>query len=88
MWNMKCMIVRVGTEWSASRPCRFTPGESVTSCPLLSVWIPVSFERFGEEHILPLPGIELRFFGCPACSRLLTQLRYIHQLCNGGYDTH
>lgn len=52
------------------------------------MWIPGSFERFGGERLLPLPGIELRFSGCPACSRLLTQLRYIQQLCNGGDDTH
>lgn len=76
----------LGTEWSASRPCRFTPGKSVPTCPLLSLWIIGSLERFGE-HLLPLPGIELRFFGCPACSGLLTQLRYIQQLCNGGDDT-
>jgi hypothetical protein len=53
----------VGVEWSASRPCRLTPGNH---------WIGWVDPRAGldveKRKFLTLPGLELRPLGRPACS--------------------
>jgi hypothetical protein len=47
-------------EWSASRPCHFTPGESDLSAHWIWGWVGRS-ERCGvEKNLLSLPGIESR----------------------------
>jgi hypothetical protein len=49
-------------EWSASRPGRFTPGESAPSTNWFGGWVgpTAGLDVTGKRKILPLPGIEPR----------------------------
>jgi hypothetical protein len=55
-----------GSEWSASRPCRFTPG---------TLWIgwvdPIAGLDDVNRKFLTLPGLELRPLGRPARNQSL-----------------
>jgi hypothetical protein len=66
-----------GGEWSASRPCRFTPEERVPGTHWIGSWV----DRTGLDDVekikfLTLPGLELRPRGHPARSHSLYRLRY------------
>jgi hypothetical protein len=59
-----------GGEWSASRPCHFTPEETVRGIHWeMRVSVPQSQSgRFGERNFFPLQGIEPQFLDRPAHS--------------------
>jgi hypothetical protein len=55
-----------GSEWSASRPGRFTSGETAPCTYCVGDWVgpragPDIMEK--RKHLLPLPGIEPRLLG-------------------------
>jgi hypothetical protein len=65
-WRYSSIIFDLGTnedEWSASRPCRFIPGESASGIYCTGGWVG---SRAGmdaiqkKKKIFPLPGIEPR----------------------------
>jgi hypothetical protein len=52
----------VGGEWSASRPCRFTPGERVSGTHWIGGWVRPRAGLGGKEKLkfFTLPGLEIR----------------------------
>jgi hypothetical protein len=69
----------VGGEWSASRPCHFTPGEKVPSTHWIGDWVGLRAGLGDMENrkCLNLPRIELRTLGCLAAHiQLLYLLHY------------
>jgi hypothetical protein len=78
-----------GGEWSASRPGRFTSGESAPGTDWIGGWAdpragPNDMEK---RKFLALPGLELRSLGRPVHNQSLYRLRYpgssvIHKLLN------
>jgi hypothetical protein len=67
-----------GDEWSASRPCRFTPGEKAPGTHWIGRWVGL---RVGPDDVekrkfLTLRGLELRLLGRPARSLSLYRLSY------------
>jgi hypothetical protein len=60
-------------EWSASRPCRFTPGERAVGTHWLGGWVGprTSVNVVEKRKFLTLPGLELRPLCSPACSQSL-----------------
>jgi hypothetical protein len=66
-----------GGEWSASRPCRFTPWkEPPVFIGCEAGWVPEPSGRSGEEKILDPPGLELRPLGRPARRQSPYRLHY------------
>jgi hypothetical protein len=61
-----------GAEWSASRPCRFTPGEIASGTYLIGgrIGLRIGLKDVQRRKILPLPGLKLLAVGRPALSRL------------------
>jgi hypothetical protein len=59
-----------GDEWSASRPCRFSPGERTPGTHWIGGWVDprAGMEDVEKRNILTLSGLELRPIGRPACS--------------------
>jgi hypothetical protein len=68
----------VGGDWSASRPCRFIPGERATGTHWIGRWMDprVDLDEAEKRKFLTLPGLELRPLGRPACSQSLYRLSY------------
>jgi hypothetical protein len=66
-------------EWSASRPCRFTPGKQPRSPLYRRLGAPQSWSRhYGKEkNILSLPGME------PASSIVLPVAQSLYRLNQG-----
>jgi hypothetical protein len=64
----------VGGEWSASRPCHFTPGERAPG----THWVDTraSLDELEKRKFLPPPGLKLRPIGRPVRSQSLYRLRY------------
>jgi hypothetical protein len=62
-----------GDEWSASRPCRFTP-----STRWIGGWVDprAGLDHVGKRKFLTLPGLEPRLLSRPARSQSLYRLRY------------
>jgi hypothetical protein len=60
----------VGGEWSASRPGRFTPRVTAHGTHWIGGWMGprAGLDDVEKRIILPLPGLELRSLGRPACS--------------------
>jgi hypothetical protein len=56
-----------GSEWSASRPCRFNPREKTPSTHWIGGWVGPRAGLDGMEKgkFLILPGIELKPLGHP-----------------------
>jgi hypothetical protein len=51
----------VGGEWSASRLCRFTPGEKASGTHSIGGWVgPRAILGDVKRKFLTLPGLELR----------------------------
>jgi hypothetical protein len=67
-----------GSEWSASRPGRFTPGTH-----WIGGWVDprASLEGLEKRKFFTLPGIELRTIGRTARSQSLCRLRYPGSSC-------
>jgi hypothetical protein len=65
----------VGSEWSASRPGRFIPGERAT---WIRGWVGprTGLDDLEKRTFLPLSGLELLLLGRPAFSQSLYRLRY------------
>jgi hypothetical protein len=61
-------LALVGSEWSASRPCRFTPGKRARRYPMNWVNPRASLDDMEKLKFLTLPGLEHRPFGRPARS--------------------
>jgi hypothetical protein len=72
----------VGGKWSASRPCRFTPGERAPRYPLNKRLVDprAGLDNVEKRKLLTLPGLELRPLGRPARSQSLYRLSYRGQL--------
>jgi hypothetical protein len=68
----------VGGEWSASRPCRFTPGKRVPDTHWLGGCVDprVGLDDLEKRKFLTLPGLKLRSLGRPARSQSLYRLCY------------
>jgi hypothetical protein len=68
----------VGGEWSASRPCRLTPGERFLGTHWIGGWVVprAGLDDVEKKKLLTLPGQELRPLGRPAHSQSLYRLRY------------
>jgi hypothetical protein len=62
-----------GGEWSASRPCRFTPGERAAGTHWRGglVDLRAGLDDVEKRKFLTLPGLELRPLGRPASSQSL-----------------
>jgi hypothetical protein len=62
-----------GSELSASRPGRFTPGERAPSPHWIGGWVGprASLDDVEKRKFLTLPGLELRPFRRPASSQSL-----------------
>jgi hypothetical protein len=67
-----------GGEWSASRPCRFTPGERAPGTHWIGGWVGsrAGLNDVEGRKFLILPGLERRPLGRPASSQSLYRLRY------------
>jgi hypothetical protein len=63
---------------SASRPCRFTPGERTPGTHWIGGWVGprAGLDDVENRKFLTLPGLELRLLGRPARSQSLYRLRY------------
>jgi hypothetical protein len=66
-----------GSEWSASRPDRFTPTERASSTHWIG-WVGprTGLDDMEKRKFLTLPGLELRPLSRPARSQSLYRLRY------------
>jgi hypothetical protein len=62
-----------GGEWSASRPCRFTPRERALCIHWINGWVDPKFglDDMDKKKILPQTGLELRPLGRPPRSQSL-----------------
>jgi hypothetical protein len=69
---------KVGGEWSASRPSRFTPGERAPGTHWIGGWVDprAGLEDVEERKFLIQPGLELQLLGCPSSSQSLYRIRY------------
>jgi hypothetical protein len=67
-----------GGEWSASRPCRFTPGERAPSTHWIGGWVGprAGMDDLEKSKFLTLSGLELRPLSRSARSQPLYRLRY------------
>jgi hypothetical protein len=63
--------VLVGGEWSASRPCLFTPEERAPDTHWIKGWVGprAGLDEVEKRKFLTLPGLELRPLGFPARSQ-------------------
>jgi hypothetical protein len=67
-----------GGEWSASRPDRFTPGETAPGTLWIGGWVDprAGLDDVEKGKFLTLPGFELRLLGRSARTQSLYRLRY------------
>jgi hypothetical protein len=74
--------VLAGCDWSASCPCRFTPGGRALCTHYIRGWVDprAGLEDVEKRKFLTLPGLKLLPFCRPARSQLLYRLR-----CPGSY---
>jgi hypothetical protein len=71
-------LALTGGEWSASCPCRFTPGERAPGTHLIGGWVGprAGLGEVEKRKILPLSELELRPLDHLARSQSLYRLRY------------
>jgi hypothetical protein len=69
----------VGGEWSASRPCRFTPGERAPGTHWIKDWVDLraGLNDLEKRKFLTLPGLELRSLCRAVHSQSLCRLHYL-----------
>jgi hypothetical protein len=67
-----------GSEWSASRTCRFTPEEGASGAQWIGGWVDprTDLEDVKRRKYLATPRHELGPLGRPARSQSLYRLRY------------
>jgi hypothetical protein len=72
------ILALVAGEWSASRPGRFTPGESTPGTRWIEGWVgPIAgLDEVEKKEFLTLLGLELRLLGRQARSQSLYRLSY------------
>jgi hypothetical protein len=77
----------IGGGWSASRLCRFTPGERAPGTHWIGGWVSPrdGLDTVERRKFLTLPGLELRPLGRPTRSQSLYRLRYHPDI---DYSTH
>jgi hypothetical protein len=68
----------VAGEWSASRPCRLTPGEIAPGTHWIGDWVDprAGLDDMEKRKFLTIPGLELRTLGRPGCSHSIYRLNY------------
>jgi hypothetical protein len=68
----------VGSEWSASRPSRITPGERISVTNWIWGWVGprTGLHDVENRKYFTLPGLELRPLSCSASSQSLYRLSY------------
>jgi hypothetical protein len=68
----------VGGEWSASHPCRSTPGKRAPVTHWIGAWMGprTGVGDVGKRTFLTLLGLELQPFGRPVRSQSQYRLRY------------
>jgi hypothetical protein len=78
---------QVGGEWSASRPCRFTPGERAPGTHWIGGWVDprAGLDDLEKRKFLTLRGLELRPLGRPARSQSLSFITVCSLV--GDYET-
>jgi hypothetical protein len=66
-------LVAAGGEWSASRPCRFTPGERAPDAHWIGGWVAprAGLDDVEKRKFLTIPGLTLRPLGGPARSQTI-----------------
>jgi hypothetical protein len=71
-------LALVGGEWSASRPCRFTPGGRTPGTRWIGGWVDLraGLNDVEKRKFLTLPAFELRLLGRPARRQSLYRLSY------------
>jgi hypothetical protein len=71
-------LALVGGEWSASYPCRFTPGERTPGTHWIGGWMGPrdGLDNVENRKFLTFLGLELRLFGRPDRSQSLYRLSY------------
>jgi hypothetical protein len=74
----------IGSEWSASRPGRFSPGERVPGTHWIGCWVDprTGLDDVEKREFLALSGLELRPLGRAARSHLLYRLCYPSSFIN------
>jgi hypothetical protein len=72
----------VGSEWSVSRPGRFTTGERVPGTHWIGGWVgpAAGMDEVEERKFLILPGSELRPICRPVRRQSLYRLHYLGSL--------
>jgi hypothetical protein len=67
-----------GGEWSASRPCRFTPGERASGTHWIGGWVDprAGLDDVEKRKFFTLPGLELRPLSRQDRSQSLYRLCY------------
>jgi hypothetical protein len=70
-------LAPVGGEWSASRPCRFTPGERAPGSPWIGGWVDprAGLDDMEKRKFVTLILLELRPLGILTRSQSLCLLR-------------
>jgi hypothetical protein len=73
-----------GGEWSASRPCRFTPGERAPGTHWIGGWVDLRDGLDGVEKrkFLTVPGFELGPLGFRAVASRYTDFLIPAQFCD------
>jgi hypothetical protein len=68
----------IGGDWSASRPGRFTQGETTRGTHWMGCWVGTrtSLDDVEKKKFVTLPGLELRHITHPAHSQSLYRLWY------------
>jgi hypothetical protein len=68
-----------GCEWSASRPGRFTLGESAPGTHWIEGWVGprTALDDVEKRKFLTLPGLALQPLGRPARSQSLYRLKHV-----------
>jgi hypothetical protein len=71
-------LALAGSEWSASRPGRFTSGERAPGTHWIGVWVDhrAGLDDVEKRKFLPPPGLEVRPLGRPSRSQSLYRLSY------------
>jgi hypothetical protein len=66
-------------EWSASRPCRYTPGKRAPGTHCIRGWVGprAGLDDVEKRKFFTLSGLELQPLGRPARSQSLTLLIYL-----------
>jgi hypothetical protein len=67
-------VPRAGSEWSASRLARYSPGDEVPGTHSIGDWVDprTGLDDVEERKFLTLPGLKLRHLRCPTIASRYT----------------